>query len=378
MAIWCAFSIVMPVIPLPVRWAIVTYVREGLGCTRIQHRLFETYGVRYAESTITRIIHKWRATGHVDNIPRVRRRNVRTATNIAEVRDELSKNILLRSPKRTPKRIATRLGISTSSVRRIIKFDLIKKPFKKCYAQKLTPEHIIARRERCAALLQRFRGNIRNIVFTDEALFTLDGYHNRQNQRIYADNRAAIPEHEVLHCRSTFPKSIMVWCGVSYRGKLPLIFLPVGSTLDAARYVRTILVPSIEAANEVHQHQRWIWQQDSAPAHRARQSQQFLQINAPAFIRHDEWPPNSPDVAVLDYGVFPLLKTNVYSKHRISNLMELREAIQFEWNRLNLHMIHHAIDSWRARLNAVVINDGHHFEYKRKGNQHFWKGERNH
>ena len=50
----------------------------------------------------------------------------------------------------------------------------------------------------------------------------------------------------------------------------------------------------------------FIFQQDGAPAHTARatQDQDLLHANIDDFIAKDEWPPNSPDLNPLDYHVW--------------------------------------------------------------------------
>ena len=45
----------------------------------------------------------------------------------------------------------------------------------------------------------------------------------------------------------------------------------------------------------------FIFQQDSAPAHRARETVALLQREVPAFIAPNLWPPNSPDLNPVDY-----------------------------------------------------------------------------
>lgn len=357
----------MPVIPENVRWMIVTYVQEGIGCRKIQQRLMEVTNVLYDKSTICKIIRKWREHGTVTNMFGEKEKTARTEANIAAVREELDKDILLRSPKRTPKRLGMQLGISRSSVRRIIKFDLNKRPFKKVYAQRLTANHKQSRLERCAALLRNFSdAQVKRIVFTDETVFTLDGYHNRQNQRVYATRRNEIQWHEIIHARDKFPSNLLVWCGVCYAGKLPIIFLPEGTTLNAVNYRELILIPSIDAANQINQYRNWVWQQDSAPCHRALVNQNYLQLHTPAFIDCNSWPPNSPDCSVMDYGIFATLKEKVYSNHKISNIEQLQQAITSEWRRFPNHIIHNAIDGWRRRLTAIVQNQGGYFEFKDK------------
>jgi len=40
----------------------------------------------------------------------------------------------------------------------------------------------------------------------------------------------------------------------------------------------------------------FIFQQDGAPAHTARVTQEWLHANCPEIIEKDRWPPNSPDL----------------------------------------------------------------------------------
>ena len=48
----------------------------------------------------------------------------------------------------------------------------------------------------------------------------------------------------------------------------------------------------------------FIFQQDGAPAHTARVTQEWLHANCPEIIEKDQWPPNSPDLNPLDYHVW--------------------------------------------------------------------------
>src|SRR6218665_629353 len=48
----------------------------------------------------------------------------------------------------------------------------------------------------------------------------------------------------------------------------------------------------------------FIFQQDGAPAHTARVTQEWLHANCPEIIEKDRWPPNSPDLHPPDYNVW--------------------------------------------------------------------------
>jgi len=47
----------------------------------------------------------------------------------------------------------------------------------------------------------------------------------------------------------------------------------------------------------------FIFQQHSAPAHRARDTVRFLEQSTPAFIPPDLWPPNITDLNPVDYKI---------------------------------------------------------------------------
>jgi len=50
--------------------------------------------------------------------------------------------------------------------------------------------------------------------------------------------------------------------------------------------------------------EEFILQQDGAPAHAAKVTQQWLAVHYADFIDKDSWPPNSPYINPLDYHVW--------------------------------------------------------------------------
>jgi len=66
------------------------------------------------------------------------------------------------------------------------------------------------------------------------------------------------------------------------------------------------------------------FQQDNAPAHRARETVEFLSRNTPDFIAPSLWPPNNPDLNPVDYQVWSALQQRVYQS-RIHNVEQLKK-----------------------------------------------------
>ena len=106
-----------------------------------------------------------------------------------------------------------------------------------------------------------------------------------------------------------------------------------------------------------------IFQQDGAPAHRARETVELLQTEAPAFIPPTSWPPNSPDLNPVDYKIWSVMQEKVY-RYQIHDVTELRHRIEEAWDEMDQRVIDESIDQWRTRLRACVDAQGGQFEHK--------------
>ena len=76
----------------------------------------------------------------------------------------------------------------------------------------------------------------------------------------------------------------------------------------------------------------FIYQQDGAPSHTSKASQQFLKNATPEFIKKDEWPPQSPDVNPMDYSIWDSLTEKVYKGRSDKfDVEQLKERILEAW-----------------------------------------------
>jgi len=107
----------------------------------------------------------------------------------------------------------------------------------------------------------------------------------------------------------------------------------------------------------------FIFQQDSAQAHCAKEKVDRLSTETPAFIPPTLWQPNSLDLNPVDYKVWSVLQEQVY-KVKVNDVDELHQRIQTVWAELDKHIIDKAIKQWRTRLRACVEIKGGHFEHK--------------
>jgi hypothetical protein len=129
------------------------------------------------------------------------------------------------------------------------------------------------------------------------------------------------------------------------------------------QYYRDVLLQKLLPAMECVSGNMFIFQQDSAPAHRARETIELLRRRTPDFIAPDMWPPNSPDLNPVDYAVWSVMQQRVYQT-RIHDIDELRQRLITVWCGLEQRVVDDAIDQWRSRLSACVDAEGGHFEYQ--------------
>ena len=267
---------------------------------------------------------------------------------------------------RTQRQIARELDISLSSVNEIVKKDLRLKCFKKRRATELTEANKQARLQRSNQLLRRYPACLVNFIwFTDEKLFTVAAPSNSQNDRVYAavgTRKKNISASRLLRTQPTFSRSLMVSVGVSALGRTGIHFVEPGVKINGAYYRDVLLMqnllPDIRELSEFY-----VFQQDGAPAHRARETVELLTNETPDFIPPTLWPPNSPDLNPVDYKIWSVMQERVY-RTKVRHVEELRQRIMQAWDELDQRMIDAAVTQWRARLRACVEAEGGHFEHK--------------
>jgi inhibitor of nuclear factor kappa-B kinase subunit alpha len=119
-------------------------------------------------------------------------------------------------------------------------------------------------------------------------IFTIKEQYSNQNNKIYAQTSLDVHSEgaEGYH-----PSYIVVWWGVSHQRVTPLHFCEKGVKTGARMYQEDVLQGAVKSFNmTVFNGQKWAYQQDSAPAHKAKTTQEWLRRNVLAFIRAEDWP----------------------------------------------------------------------------------------
>jgi len=91
--------------------------------------------------------------------------------------------------------------------------------------------------------------------------------------------------------------------------------------------------------SDIRQHSDYfIFQQDGAPAHRAKETVKLLKTATPDLMPPTLWPPNSPDINPVDYKIWGSLQERAY-RRQIKMLMSCAIALWMNgisWSRTSL------------------------------------------
>lgn len=268
-----------------------------------------------------------------------------------------------RNPKQTAQSLAKDLQISSSSVRRILKIDLQLKPYKIQMVQDLTPAQKKVRLDRSRVLKSlAARGELPNIVFSDEKVFTIQQFVNKQNDRVWLRGKSPDNLDQRVATRKQAPASVMVWAAVTEEGRSPLVFIDQGVKINQQLYRRKVLSRGLMpwARNQFGQNP-WTFQQDSAPSHKAIATQNYLRERVPRLISSQEWPPYSPDLNPMDYSIWSILEARVSSK-KYQCVDSLKASLQREWAAIPQQIVRSACTSFITRLSAVIRAKGGYIE----------------
>ena len=154
----------------------------------------------------------------------------------------------------------------------------------------------------------------------------------------------------------------MVSVGVSVLRVIRLYFVNPGIKNNGQYYRETLLKQEL-LTDMCDISEYFIFQQNNAPAHRAKETVDLLSTEMPAFILPTLWPPKCPDLNPVDYKVWSLLQEQVY-KVKVNDVDGLRQRIQTVWVKLDQRIIDKAIKQWRTPLRACVEAKCGHFEHK--------------
>ena len=162
--------------------------------------------------------------------------------------------------------------------------------------------------------------------------------------------------------KTKFLATVMVFGVVSSEGHImpPHIF-EVGLKVNAKVYLDVLKSVVISWCNQVAGGRPWVWQQDSAPAHKSKETQAWLQKECYDFVPFSHWPHSSPDLNSLDSFVWSYVE-NITSMTSHNTKASLIAAIRRVFAELLPALVEKAYSQFRTRIEAVSEAKGSYIE----------------
>uniref|UniRef100_A0A8R1IU95 HTH luxR-type domain-containing protein n=1 Tax=Caenorhabditis japonica TaxID=281687 RepID=A0A8R1IU95_CAEJA len=314
----------------PHRPSIELLFKRGLGSAEIARRL------QISSSTVRNVVAAIKKRGDASEVKKSGRpRSVNTRNTRAIIKKRIIRNDGL-----SLNRMASQLGIARSTVQSIVKNDL---------KLKVTNYVVDMRR-------------VSDVIWTDEKIFTIEPLPNRQNQRqLLSKDDSMSPKRRLAHNR-LFPKSVMVWAGITATGKTPLVFIERNVKINSEVYQKIVLMDNL--LPWVTQHFAggpFILQQDWAPSHGSRSTLAVLEAHFPGFLDKNLWPASSPDLNPMDFSVWGMLEGKIAGKV-FATVDDLKAALEVAWASIDDGYLRRTVNSVKKRLRACVKARGSNFE----------------
>ncbi|GFX17346.1 uncharacterized protein TNCV_3553501 [Trichonephila clavipes] len=268
---------------------------------------------------------------------------------------------------------ARRLSVPPSSVRNILRRILQLYPYKLQLCHELLSADTAQREAFAKWAFSKMEHDptwVFNILWTDENHFSLHGYVNNHNCRIWATSNPHEYTQKLLHS----PK-VTAWCGFTGSFIIGPFFFEtqcqvngwITETVNAQRYLTLLRETVMPCLIQRGQISNVTLMQEGATSHTANPVKAFLMQTygedkiVSRRCRYP-WPPQSPDLTPADFWLWGYLKSHVYLSGP-SSLSELKDAIRREVSSIHPNMLHSAVAVFVTRLECLLPCGGGHVEH---------------
>jgi transposase len=108
-------------------------------------------------------------------------------------------------------------------------------------------------------------------------------------------------------------------------------------------------------------HNSWRLHHDNAPAHSAFRVKEFLAKKNITAVEH---PPYLPDLAPIDFFLFPQIKKPIKGEH-IDNIDKIKSNMAISLNGILKNYFQACIQSWKTCMQWCIHVEGDYFEADR-------------
>ncbi|GFT16572.1 transposable element Tcb1 transposase [Trichonephila clavipes] len=183
------------------------------------------------------------------------------------------------------------------------------------------------------------------VVFTDESRICLQ--HHNGRIRVWRHCRERMLNSSVMHCHTGPAPDIMVWGGIGYHSRTPLVL--IAGTLNSQCYISEVLEPVV--LPYLQGLATAIFQQDNARPHVARIVQWF-------FVNHQiellPWPARSSDLLLIKnmWSMVAQQLTQITPPAAIPD--QLWQRVEAAWSAVPQEHIQSLFESMPRHVAAVI------------------------
>lgn len=310
-----------------------------------------------SQSAVSKIERKFRETGSVKDVPKSGRK---------QTSEDKKLDVLLtfqENPHTSSRQVGLDNNMDHTTVLKILKKEKWH-PYKVHLVQELLEDDFDRRVEFCENIMEKCNRDplfVKNIIFSDEATFNINGHVNRQTCRYWAsENPHWMQEHH-----TQYPQKVNVWAGIVGNTIIGPYFFE--ESLTGPRYLQFLQEFLLPTLNRLFPNRNDLWfQQDGAPPHYAIAVRNYLNVCfRDRWIGRRgsiEWPPRSPDLTPLDFFLWGYTKSKVYV-NRPESLEDLKERIRVEISQITPETIAKVQEEFVSRLSHCIIAEGQQFEH---------------
>ncbi|KAI5176534.1 hypothetical protein NEFER02_2249 [Nematocida sp. LUAm2] len=240
---------------------------------------------------------------------------------------------------------------SKDTILRILKSDggLKRRKYKR--KPLLTDDHKAGRISFCKFNMDRGE-NWKNVIFSDEKKFNLDGPDGYEYYWAGIDSSP-----EFLSRKISDKKSVMIWGAFNFHGKSEIYFFD--ENINSTNYKRALRSNLIPFMRSQHEHEL-IFQQDNARPHVSTATLNWIEEHG---IETLDWPAFSPDLNPIE-NLWGILVQRVYANGRCYDTVEeLKESIEYEWANIEKWILESLSQSMKDRMFAVMLANGSNTKY---------------
>lgn len=288
----------------------------------------------------------------------------KTATDEGNTINILAK--VIASPKRSIRYVSRQSGVSKESVRRILKASHFR-PYKMVHVHTMHDNDPLHRRQFCNWIINQMDNDndfIKQVIFSDECLFYLDGHAHTQNARYWSRQNPAW----IREVNDPGAPRVMVWCGLLGDTVLGPHFFE--GNVNQHSYSEVLDSTLLDFLDDLplNRRQKLWFQQDGATAHYAlivrnnlnrKFGYQWIGRGGPR-----TWPARSPDLTPLDFFLWGYVKQHVFQTQPAS-LEDLKDRINNVIRHISPHTLSNVSAEVRDRVRHCLQVDGRHFEHLR-------------